>query len=61
LSPKGFALCQTSATIYGSGSAFNDGREKTVVAICRKVIAATHTGEIEVWSDGNQARPLVRP
>jgi nucleoside-diphosphate-sugar epimerase len=47
------------STIYGPGSAFDDGREKAVAAICRKVLDAPHNGEVEVWGDGNQVRPLV--
>jgi len=56
----GLNVCITRfSTIYGPGSAFDGGREKAVAAICRKVIAAPHGGEIEVWGDGNQVRPLV--
>lgn len=56
----GLNVCITRfSTIYGPGSAFDDGREKAVAAICRKVIAAPHGGEVEVWGDGNQVRPLI--
>lgn len=47
------------STIYGPGSAYDDGREKAVAAICRKVLDAPHGGEVEVWGDGQQVRPLV--
>ena len=47
------------STIYGPGSAFDDGREKAVAAICRKVLAAPNGGDVEVWGDGAQVRPLV--
>ena len=47
------------STIYGPGSAFDDGREKAVAAICRKAIDAQHGGQVEVWGDGTQVRPLV--
>lgn len=56
----GLNVCVTRfSTIYGPGSAFDDGREKAVAAICRKVIDAPHGGEVEVWGDGQQVRPLV--
>jgi nucleoside-diphosphate-sugar epimerase len=56
----GLNVCMTRfSTIYGPGSAFDDGREKAVAAICRKVIDAPNGGEVEVWGDGEQIRPLV--
>lgn len=56
----GLNVCITRfSTIYGPGSAFDDGREKAVAAICRKVLDAPNGGEVEVWGDGNQVRPLV--
>jgi GDP-D-mannose 3', 5'-epimerase len=56
----GLNVCVTRfSTIYGPGSAFDDGREKAVAAICRKVLDAPNGGEVEVWGDGNQVRPLV--
>jgi nucleoside-diphosphate-sugar epimerase len=56
----GLNVCVTRfSTIYGPGSAFDDGREKAVAAICRKVLDAPNGGEVEVWGDGNQIRPLV--
>lgn len=56
----GLNVCITRfSTIYGPGSCFNDGREKAVAAICRKVLDAPNGGEVEVWGDGNQVRPLV--
>jgi GDP-D-mannose 3', 5'-epimerase len=56
----GLNVCITRfSTIYGPGSAFDDGREKAVAAICRKVLAAPQDGEVEVWGDGEQLRPLV--
>jgi nucleoside-diphosphate-sugar epimerase len=57
---RGLNVCITRfSTIYGPGSAFNDGREKAVAAICRKVLDAPNGGDVEVWGDGNQIRPLV--
>ena len=56
----GLNVCITRfSTIYGPGSAFDDGREKAVAAICRKVLDAPRDGDVEVWGDGNQVRPLV--
>lgn len=47
------------STIYGPGSAYDNGREKAVAAIIRKVLDAPDGGEVEVWGDGEQIRPLV--
>lgn len=56
----GLNVCITRfSTIYGPGSCFDDGREKAVAAICRKVLDAPNGGTVEVWGDGNQVRPLV--
>lgn len=56
----GLNVCITRfSTIYGPGSAFDNGREKAVAAICRKVLDAPQGGEVEVWGDGEQVRPLV--
>jgi nucleoside-diphosphate-sugar epimerase len=56
----GLNVCITRfATIYGPGSSFDDGREKAVAAICRKVLDAPNGGEVEVWGDGEQSRPYV--
>lgn len=56
----GLNVCITRfATVYGPGSSFDDGREKAVAAICRKVLDAPQGGEVEIWGDGKQVRPLV--
>lgn len=56
----GLNVCITRfSTIYGPGSAFDDGREKAVAAIIRKVLDAPDGGDVEVWGDGQQVRPLV--
>jgi GDP-D-mannose 3', 5'-epimerase len=56
----GLNVCITRfSTIYGPGSAFDGGRENAVAAICRKVIDAPQDGDVEVWGDGKQIRPLV--
>jgi len=44
--------------IFGPEGSWNDGREKAVAALCRKVAVAKLKGEpyIEVWGDGKQTR-----
>ncbi|MCD6233149.1 NAD-dependent epimerase/dehydratase family protein [bacterium] len=42
--------------IYGPEGSWNDGREKSPAAICRKVAEAENGGEIEIWGDGKQTR-----
>jgi nucleoside-diphosphate-sugar epimerase len=44
--------------IFGPEGSWNDGREKSPAAICRKV-AETTTGEVEIWGDGNQTRSFL--
>lgn len=43
-------------SIYGSEMPYTGGQEKSLPAICRKVIEAPQDGEIEIWGDGNQVR-----
>jgi nucleoside-diphosphate-sugar epimerase len=43
--------------IYGPQGAYTGGREKSLAAICRKVIEATD--EIEVWGNGEQTRSYL--
>ncbi|HEY2819880.1 MAG TPA: NAD-dependent epimerase/dehydratase family protein [Candidatus Acidoferrum sp.] len=47
--------------VYGPLGTYEGGREKAPAAICRKVIAAKHSGEleIEIWGDGNQTRSFM--
>lgn len=47
--------------VYGPHGTWDGGREKAPAAICRKVIAAKHTGrhEIEIWGDGQQTRSFM--
>lgn len=47
------------STIYGPGCGYHGGRENAVAAIIRKVLDAPDGGEVEVWGDGEQIRPLV--
>jgi len=45
--------------IFGPEGSWNDGKEKSPAAICRKVAAAANGGEIEVWGDGKQTRSFL--
>lgn len=47
--------------VYGPHSSWNDGKEKSPAAICRKVAEAVHTGtnQIEVWGTGRQVRSYL--
>jgi len=44
--------------VYGPHGTYDGGREKAPAAICRKVIEAKRSGnlEIEIWGDGHQTR-----
>ncbi len=44
--------------IYGPHGTWDGGREKAPAAMCRKVLEAVDSGnlEIEIWGDGNQTR-----
>lgn len=47
--------------VYGPHGTWDGGREKAPAAICRKVIQAKLSGnlEIEIWGDGNQTRSFM--
>ena len=45
--------------IYGPEGSWNDGREKSPAAICRKVAEVEDGGEIEIWGDGKQTRSYL--
>ena len=47
--------------VYGPNGTWDGGREKAPAALCRKVIEAQDTGnlEIEIWGDGNQTRSFM--
>ncbi len=47
--------------VYGPLGTYAGGREKAPAAICRKVIEAKRSGnlEIEIWGDGNQTRSFM--
>lgn len=42
--------------IFGPEGAWNNGKEKSPAAICRKIAQASDGGTIEIWGDGEQTR-----
>jgi len=45
--------------IFGPLGSWNNGKEKSPAAICRKVAQAEEGGEVEVWGDGEQTRSFL--
>lgn len=45
--------------IFGPKGSWNDGREKSPAAVCRKVAMASDGDDIEVWGDGKQTRSFL--
>jgi nucleoside-diphosphate-sugar epimerase len=45
--------------IFGPEGSWDDGREKSPAAFCRKVAETEDGGEIEMWGDGNQTRSFL--
>lgn len=45
--------------IFGENGAYNNGKEKCLAALCRKIALAKQEDEIEVWGDGNQTRSFL--
>lgn len=45
--------------VYGPPCSWNDGKEKSPAALCRKVAEAEDTSEIEIWGDGSQIRSYL--
>ena len=45
--------------IFGPEGSWNNGREKSPAAICRKVAMAKNGGQIEMWGDGTQTRSYL--
>ena len=45
--------------IFGPMGSWNDGREKSPAALCRKVAATNNKGKIEIWGDGEQTRSFL--
>jgi len=45
--------------IFGPEGSWNNGKEKTPAALCRKVAETPSGGSIEVWGDGEQTRSFL--
>jgi len=45
--------------IFGPEGSWNNGKEKSPAAICRKVAMAKEGGTIEIWGDGEQTRSYL--
>ena len=45
--------------IFGPHGSWNNGKEKSPAAICRKVAQAKDGDEIEIWGDGEQTRSFL--
>ena len=45
--------------IFGPLGAWNNGKEKSPAALCRKVAQAKNGGSIEIWGDGEQTRSFL--
>jgi GDP-D-mannose 3', 5'-epimerase len=45
--------------IFGPLGSWNNGKEKSPAAICRKVAQASDGSEVEVWGDGEQTRSFL--
>ena len=45
--------------IFGPEGSWNNGREKSPAAICRKVAMTKDGGEIDLWGDGKQTRSFL--
>jgi len=45
--------------IFGPEGSWNNGKEKSPAAICRKVAQAKNGGVIEIWGDGKQTRSYL--
>ncbi|MDC3048703.1 NAD-dependent epimerase/dehydratase family protein [Synechococcus sp. AH-736-A19] len=45
--------------IFGPLGAWDNGKEKSPAAICRKVAQAPNGGTVEIWGDGEQTRSFL--
>jgi GDP-D-mannose 3',5'-epimerase len=45
--------------IFGPEGTWTGGKEKALAALCRKVLMAEDSGEIEIWGDGKQTRSFL--
>jgi len=45
--------------VFGPEGSWNNGKEKSPAALCRKVALADDNGEVEIWGPGNQTRSFL--
>ena len=45
--------------IFGPEGTWDGGKEKAPAALCRKIAAASPSGDIEIWGDGQQTRSFL--
>jgi len=45
--------------VFGPEGSWNNGKEKSPAAICRKVATAGDGGEVEIWGSGKQTRSFL--
>ena len=45
--------------VFGPEGSWNNGKEKSPAAICRKIAQASDGGTIEMWGDGKQTRSYL--
>lgn len=45
--------------VFGPEGAWNNGKEKSPAAICRKIAETPEGGTIEIWGDGEQTRSYL--
>ena len=45
--------------IFGPEGSWNDGREKSPAALCRKIAEVNDGDKIEIWGDGKQTRSFL--
>ena len=45
--------------IFGPEGAWNNGKEKSPAALCRKIAAQSDNDEMEIWGDGLQTRSFL--
>lgn len=45
--------------IFGPEGSWNNGKEKSPAAICRKIAEAKNGGSIQIWGDGTQTRSYL--
>lgn len=45
--------------IFGPLGSWNNGKEKSPAALCRKIAQTKNGGSVEIWGDGNQTRSYL--